>query len=539
MGEDRDSSSPGASMLWRRLEGEKHIHLEGLGLPTWKDATKRAEGRWEGPDKGQHPGLWTAACSCKMGEPLFAERALTTAYESEASKGKGKLLEFAAKRLPPALESLPILRTWDICDTSTAQDLMIAMQRYMQPTWTMRHGERVAGLCLYHFSGNLRHSDTPNLVLTFVANACLGVATRDIEEGEELTVSYVPWSFDVAKRKAEAKEASEASGAEPSWVPDPFDNSLLEGAHQFLVAAERAAWFEGPAEQLQHAKFLKRWILEFRENRQLQRRPHIRMHAEALLVHLCTGLQLLDDAWYAAELLLDDLCHVRLEEATQICTSLAMLGGFLSCQQQQVVRAQELFVAADKLLAKVLGPGCWEPWLRSLVPEPLLSASLSAWHGVMGDPTAFEGPPGLGLSSEGQQQASSTVQVVPANLKPVPQAKPKQPMDRNRAQLFMENNAKDEIEAPEAQTSAVAEVCPVGEVEVKEREGLVVVSLSVSKGLHPSDILVDASSLAVRFEAVGWTSVEVTLPRAVDVSAAPPASYQSRHHTMRLKLPCS
>lgn len=74
---------------------------------------------------------------------------------------------------------------------------------------------------------------------------------------------------------------------------------------------------------------------------------------------------------------------------------------------------------------------------------------------------------------------------------------------------------------------------------MKEREGLVVVSLSVSKGLHPSDILVDASSLAVRFEAVGWTSVEVTLPRAVDVSAAPPASYQSRHHTMRLKLPCS
>merc|ERR1719399_417073 len=81
----RDSSTPGASMLWRRLEEEKYLHLEGLGLPTWKEATKRAEGRWRGPVEGRRPGLWQAARSYKAGEPVFAERALTTAYDDEAN----------------------------------------------------------------------------------------------------------------------------------------------------------------------------------------------------------------------------------------------------------------------------------------------------------------------------------------------------------------------------------------------------------------------------------------------------------------------
>jgi len=288
-------------------------------------------------------------------------------------------------------------------------------------------------------------------------------------------------------------------------------------------------------------------------------------------------LQLLDDAWDAAVLLMDDLCYVPPEEATQICTTLALLGSSLAYQQEQPHRAQELFIAADKLLRTALGPGCWEPWLRSLVPEPLLSAALTAWQGVDEKPTGCDGPPGLGLSSESKGSAevdSDIDQVMASNVDlwygaPAPMVKSsvKLPEVKTKETTETEDVEKEHPAHPTKQSPGVTEVsakitkgstsgypsglvervsqnertaASVGEVDVKEREGLVVVSLALAQGLQPSDVSVDASSHAVRFEAAGaWIPVEVKLPRAVDVSAAPPASYISKHNMLRLKLPAS
>eukprot|EP00746_Dinoflagellata_sp_MGD_P015802 gnl/MRDRNA2_/MRDRNA2_135297_c0_seq1.p1 gnl/MRDRNA2_/MRDRNA2_135297_c0~~gnl/MRDRNA2_/MRDRNA2_135297_c0_seq1.p1 ORF type:complete len:519 (-),score=77.92 gnl/MRDRNA2_/MRDRNA2_135297_c0_seq1:434-1990(-) len=139
--EDRDSSTPGASMLWRRLEGDKHLHLEGLGLRTWKEATRRDMGPWQEPVEGQHPGLWKARYSCKAGEFMFAERALVTAYEDEAARGTGELLTFAAKRLPPAQQSLPLLSSW-VMDCGQKVLLALLIVWYHVATrviWPSRH----------------------------------------------------------------------------------------------------------------------------------------------------------------------------------------------------------------------------------------------------------------------------------------------------------------------------------------------------------------------------------------------------------------
>ncbi|CAE8628410.1 unnamed protein product, partial [Polarella glacialis] len=373
-----------------------------------------------------------AAKSCKKGEVVFVAEALACVYEDEVSAAKKQKQSYACARKPetstgkPAtntqeetapqhgsllgklVEQLPrtagaraLVAAWGLGPGSESSEVSCAFQQYSQSTWCFQQAgssSRIPGLVIFSFSGLLQHSQEPALVLTYVANGCIAVAARDLQEDEALTACLAQWRFDEASHRRELV----ASGAcqaciWPKALPPPDSVQMAAAAH-FLAAMERVAWAELEDETAQQASMarLREWLAEFdvgsrgssrRQSSLLKDSPYLCLRAHCLALHLCTGSHRLDAAWDSALRVMELLpgSHLPLHEASELCVALALLGAALAFQQGQPDRAQQLFWAGSGLLAELFSldsssdrDRCWDLWMKTFLPDPLLGAALGA-----------------------------------------------------------------------------------------------------------------------------------------------------------------
>lgn len=247
---------------------------------------------------------------------------------------------------------------------------------------------RLPGLAIFPFSGLLRHSVAPALVLTMVGDACVAVTARDFALAEELTISLSVWRFDEQAHLEELERANVPEKVRTDcWPPGlpPKENVQFVMMRHFLGRVEAAVWQEeeNVQSQVEAAEKLRCWLGEFGGVRLMRSFPYLRMRAQALALHVYTGTQLLDQAWDASVAVMDVLAHVPASEASNLCVVFAVLGSALAYKQGQLKRAQQLFSAGNSLLTELLGgDDCgWESWLRTFVPPPLQQAALVAWNG--------------------------------------------------------------------------------------------------------------------------------------------------------------
>eukprot|EP00930_Biecheleria_cincta_P089097 TRINITY_DN78358_c0_g1_i1.p1 TRINITY_DN78358_c0_g1~~TRINITY_DN78358_c0_g1_i1.p1 ORF type:complete len:762 (-),score=108.49 TRINITY_DN78358_c0_g1_i1:36-2321(-) len=403
-----------ASVSWlleRRLQGKRHLGPPPSHLPSWEDAAMAARAPSE---KG---GSAIAMCvrSYQKGEVVFASEALAAVYEDEAQG----LVQGLAERFPRTQQAAALLASWGMGQSSSGAEVCKAFNMHSHSVWCFAGGSRIEGLAIFSFSGLLSHSQEPALVLTFAANGCIAVAARDLEKGEKLTACLATWRFDEMRHKKELREAGVSSERIPWPVAlPPQEGSQTAAATKFLASAERVAWHEHPDEQaqLQMAERLRQWLAEFdtragQDSRLvtqpsiLRSSPYLCLCGQRLALHLSMGLHRLDDAWDAASRVLELLDHLPLHETSELCVALAVLGGALSFQQDQPARARRLFAAGERLVAMLFGASihgnCWQLWLRSFLPEPLLGAAIAAASAVLEQQARSENPPGLGSHVEG------------------------------------------------------------------------------------------------------------------------------------------
>eukprot|EP00933_Yihiella_yeosuensis_P019908 TRINITY_DN16054_c1_g1_i1.p1 TRINITY_DN16054_c1_g1~~TRINITY_DN16054_c1_g1_i1.p1 ORF type:complete len:454 (+),score=84.46 TRINITY_DN16054_c1_g1_i1:48-1409(+) len=396
-------------LLQGRLEAKRCLEplvpLPGPWTPSSSSKTKLHKSFKDVAKKDfRTSSRWVSLSGHRKGDVVFTCEALACVYEDELQQeGDKMLLGTLASRMPRSQEAADLLRDWGLGPGSRGEEVSQAFERHSQHTWYFSQppqssgARRVSGLAVFPFSGLLRHSHEPSLVITYAASGCVAVASRDIDEGEELTLCLAAWRFNETLRQRELlaagvdKDSYSADSFWPKALPSK-DSAQGAAAVQFLAGIEQVAWGEGFSDtETQIAlKKLRDWLHELdgspsRKSNLFQESPYLCFRAHALALHLCTGVHCLEEAWDSTKRIIELLKHIPLHEVSELCVTLALLGAGLAYGNfSKPERVEEIFVAGSTLLAELFGAGkdlksrrkCWALWLQTFLPEPLLGSAL-------------------------------------------------------------------------------------------------------------------------------------------------------------------
>eukprot|EP00928_Gymnodinium_smaydae_P032291 TRINITY_DN23428_c0_g1_i1.p1 TRINITY_DN23428_c0_g1~~TRINITY_DN23428_c0_g1_i1.p1 ORF type:complete len:776 (-),score=73.66 TRINITY_DN23428_c0_g1_i1:118-2445(-) len=368
----------------QRLAGARRPAVPELA-PTWS-----ASAHWRSTGGRSR---WIASRASRRGEVVFVCSAIQSVYDDEVDNGDC-LVALAGKMQ----QDRDFFSRWGMKSDIAPDEFFRTFRHAAQPIWSLKGRSRIGGVAMFPFSGTLKHSAMPSLVFTFVGDACIAVAARDLEPGDELTACMSLWRFSEKIRLADSMRAGIDDIEWPEHILPSQDNTQMRALLSFFEQVEEAAWGDNESAQQAAVENVKAWLTEFSGLKILQTYPYLLLRVHALAVHLCMGMHRLDDAWDSASQLIELLSHAPLSDAGEICVSLAILGGALAHQQRQPDRARQLFRKAARYLSESLGctehSDVWSIWLGTFVPSPLLEEALAAWQGSESSTTL--GLPGLG-----------------------------------------------------------------------------------------------------------------------------------------------